>query len=434
MRVVVTESPSDLAEQAASLLQATALRQGGLWVTASSGPLETQILDTWAERIDARTREAVRLDRVPSAGGTATSSDGWKDDPGDMSAPRVSLLGIGPSGELGSLSIGDRFHPPAEAGGAGCPAASCLGSDSLIAVASGAEAAEAVARALEGDVDESCPASFVQLHPDAMIVLDESAASRLSGRSLRRDAGDIEVIDASKYRDLSFVVLSPHPDDTSVSCGGLVDQIADHNRVVSFLMCSGHHADIPGTSTAEERRQIRLKEAEAEAKRLRAGVVSLDLGFYDHRYAYLGEDARRLTEMLLEYRADIVLAPSERDRHPAHAITRVLAQEAMKRYVRDHRGDQGAELWGFEGPWGLFDRLDFNVVVPVSAENHEVKLAALREHRSQIERLPYDEVATQFSQYRALLVPELRLTTYGRKGQSIGSHVELFRRETLRWA
>lgn len=50
----------------------------------------------------------------------------------------------------------------------------------LLLVATGAGKAEAVAAAVEGPVSASCPASVLQLHPHATVLLDPDAASRLT--------------------------------------------------------------------------------------------------------------------------------------------------------------------------------------------------------------------------------------------------------------
>jgi glucosamine-6-phosphate deaminase len=50
----------------------------------------------------------------------------------------------------------------------------------LLLVATGAGKAQAVADAVEGPVSASCPASTLQLHPHATVLLDPPAASRLA--------------------------------------------------------------------------------------------------------------------------------------------------------------------------------------------------------------------------------------------------------------
>lgn len=50
----------------------------------------------------------------------------------------------------------------------------------LVLIACGAAKAEPIARAVEGPVASMCPASAIQLHPHATVVVDEAAASRLT--------------------------------------------------------------------------------------------------------------------------------------------------------------------------------------------------------------------------------------------------------------
>lgn len=52
----------------------------------------------------------------------------------------------------------------------------------ILLVALGARKAEAVRAAVEGPVSVDCPASVLQTHPHAVLVLDEAAASRLTVR------------------------------------------------------------------------------------------------------------------------------------------------------------------------------------------------------------------------------------------------------------
>ena len=54
-----------------------------------------------------------------------------------------------------------------------------LDARALLVLATGATKAAAVAAALEGPLAASCPASAIQLHPDATVVLDMAAAAEL---------------------------------------------------------------------------------------------------------------------------------------------------------------------------------------------------------------------------------------------------------------
>jgi glucosamine-6-phosphate deaminase len=55
-----------------------------------------------------------------------------------------------------------------------------LGARRLLLVAQGSAKAEAVAAAVEGPLTSMCPASALQLHPRATVVVDEAAAARLT--------------------------------------------------------------------------------------------------------------------------------------------------------------------------------------------------------------------------------------------------------------
>ena len=57
----------------------------------------------------------------------------------------------------------------------------------LLLVATGAGKAAAIAAAVEGPVSASCPASVLQLHPHATVLLDEPAAAVLTRRDYYRE-------------------------------------------------------------------------------------------------------------------------------------------------------------------------------------------------------------------------------------------------------
>lgn len=58
----------------------------------------------------------------------------------------------------------------------------------LLLVASGAAKASAVARAVEGPLSASCPASVIQLHRHATVIVDEDAAAGLENAAYYRHA------------------------------------------------------------------------------------------------------------------------------------------------------------------------------------------------------------------------------------------------------
>ena len=63
-----------------------------------------------------------------------------------------------------------------------------LESRRMVLVATGGHKASAIAAAVEGPLSAACPASVLQLHPDAVVVLDEAAAAGLGNRAYYDDA------------------------------------------------------------------------------------------------------------------------------------------------------------------------------------------------------------------------------------------------------
>ena len=55
-----------------------------------------------------------------------------------------------------------------------------LDSRRVVLVAQGAAKAAAVAAMIEGPLTSMCPASALQLHPDAIVIIDAEAASQLT--------------------------------------------------------------------------------------------------------------------------------------------------------------------------------------------------------------------------------------------------------------
>lgn len=65
-----------------------------------------------------------------------------------------------------------------------------LDAQELLLIATGQEKAIAVRDMVEGPVSASCPASFLQVHPNANVILDEAAASLLARKSYWNASAD----------------------------------------------------------------------------------------------------------------------------------------------------------------------------------------------------------------------------------------------------
>jgi glucosamine-6-phosphate deaminase len=301
----------------------------------------------------------------------------------------------------------------------------------ILLFASGKNLAEIVRSLTEGSFDPGKPISVLQRHPDVILIADRSALSRIEGvEKISGFHAGLFILDpTSAPSGRRVLVVSPHPDDAPISLGGTMALLAAQNRVVTAVMSTGHRSFIYGTQR-EERIAIREKEVVKESRILGAEPRFLRLPFYEANYDVTEKDLAAFTALLEEVSPDWVFMPHRADAHPAHVASRRIALESLQRFLRGSGGS--VETWDFEGPWALFNRGDFNTIVPVPRVPFERKIEAIRAHISQVSRTPYDVAAESLARLRSALVPESELAGYGGKPPRLEPYLELFHRQVVR--
>ena len=299
----------------------------------------------------------------------------------------------------------------------------------VILLASGKDKAEAVARAIEGRVDKSCPASVLQLFPDVTFIIDQAAASKLkknyrSPLSLLDHRFKVLTKD-SLPQDKVVVVISPHPDDASISLGGMIAGLAKRNKVHTFVMTTGYRSFISGQDK-EQRIKIREHEVEEEARILGAQAHFLHLSFYDakNQSQAMAGDAKKVRQLFDDLEPDIIFLPHKNDKHPTHIGSREVVKKALPMFRLFDR--KAIELWHYEGPWAVFNEGEFNTIFAFSEDLMSCKMEAIRAQHSQIERTRFDVAAESLARLRAAVIPEQSLFGLGQKSLKLGEYFELF--------
>jgi LmbE family N-acetylglucosaminyl deacetylase len=238
-----------------------------------------------------------------------------------------------------------------------------------------------------------------------------------------------------------LLIVSPHPDDESLCCAGLIQRAAAAGASVAVVWVTAgdafeldallvEHALAPDSGTMLRLGRQRLREAHAAADLLGVphnlqfvlgypdrGLRALLGGFYRRpyrssytagthvRYAgalspdapFTGESLEHDLEQVLErYRPTMVLAAAPEDLHPDHAasgefVRRLLEQRGqlpLLRYWIVH-----ARHW--PRPYGLHPQLPLLPPAPAAGRSWQAlplderardrKLAAIREHHSQMQ-------------------------------------------------
>ena len=186
-------------------------------------------------------------------------------------------------------------------------------------------------------------------------------------------------------------VISPHPDDESVGCGGAIREHVMHGASVRVVFLTSGEKGGHGRS-AEETIVIREAEATAAAKLL--GVDAIEFWREpDGAFRATRGLARRLADALREWRPHVIYVPHEREMHPDHrAACRLVRRVLSDSSARTH----SPTVMEFE-VWTPLQRIDH--IVDVS-RHIKVKIAAIRAYRSQCAVMRFDEALIALNRYR----------------------------------
>ncbi len=197
----------------------------------------------------------------------------------------------------------------------------------------------------------------------------------------------------------SALIISPHPDDESLGCGGTAALLSRSGVRVSVLFVTDGGGSHPGHTTLSPSKiaVIRREEACSAADALGIDLRNVTfLGAEDGTLGGLDEGggkaiADRLEGLLRRARPDTVLLPCRRDGSSEHEATFILFQAAMRRSGGLPRVLE-FPVWAWRNPLRLLrpmisSRTVWRVRYPGMME---VKRRALGSHASQVLPLPPD--------------------------------------------
>jgi len=186
------------------------------------------------------------------------------------------------------------------------------------------------------------------------------------------------------------MVVTPHPDDAEFGVAGTVARWVPEGKSVIYVVCSnGEKGTSDPNMKPEDLVQIREQEQLAAAKLLGVREVVF-LRYPDQELEDTSEFRKNMVRQIRKYRPQIVVTADPYRRYIWHRDHRIVAQvtlDAIFPYARDHLAypDLMAEglsphkvteawFWAAEDPNHRSD----------ITETFDIKLAALRCHKSQI--------------------------------------------------
>ncbi len=189
------------------------------------------------------------------------------------------------------------------------------------------------------------------------------------------------------------LVLSPHPDDEALGCGGTLRSHATVGDEVRVIFLTSGERGGHGRSEAATRT---LREAEAAAAAQILGIS--DLEFWrqpDGGLVASRELVDQLCELVAGWHPEVIYAPHPAEAHADHRAAARLLRKALAAGMEA----APAALRMFE-VWTPLQKLD--EIVDISPFL-ETKLSAIRAYRSQCEVMDFDAAFLGLSRYRGEL-------------------------------
>ncbi|RIX98179.1 methyltransferase domain-containing protein [Aureimonas flava] len=192
----------------------------------------------------------------------------------------------------------------------------------------------------------------------------------------------------------ALVVLSPHPDDETIGCSGLILAAARLGRAVGVVALTDGEGSHPGSVEVPPTRLAAIRVAEQQAAMASLGHPSpewLRLGLPDGasgRDGRFGAAADEIASFCERIGASALTAPHPDDPHPDHHAAAALAMEVRRRLpnLRILHYEVWSRRLGDEAPFRAEGLVPFRVRTAIGA-----KRRALNCHESQLGHVVPDD-------------------------------------------
>lgn len=194
-----------------------------------------------------------------------------------------------------------------------------------------------------------------------------------------------------ELKERKVLVLSPHPDDDIIGCGGTIYKYhLKGAEITSVYMTDGRKGD-PKYNEEE------LVSTRREETKKASAIIGIDnLVFLDNRDSELASNSKTIKEVsqiIKDIKPEAVFLPFLLDNHPDHMATSNIFIEAMR------VSDVKAVCYGYE-IWTLLSSP--NCIVDIT-EQIEIKRKAMEQFQIQLAQFNFIEGIVGLSRYRGTM-------------------------------
>ncbi|MBI5217172.1 MAG: bacillithiol biosynthesis deacetylase BshB1 [Ignavibacteriae bacterium] len=212
---------------------------------------------------------------------------------------------------------------------------------------------------------------------------------------------------------LDILAIGAHPDDVELSCGGTVAKCVKLGYSVGIADLTRGETGTRGTA------RIRAKEA-LDAANILGVNIRENLDLPDGRFEVTEKNRLKVVQLYRKYRPKILLIPHWHERHPDHVHAHHLCREAWfysgLAKINTTLNGKKQLPWRPNNYFHFMQKYEFepSFIVDIS-DVYELRVAAIKAHKSQFYNPESSEPETFLSQKSFLDFMETRMKYYGTK-------------------
>jgi LmbE family N-acetylglucosaminyl deacetylase len=190
----------------------------------------------------------------------------------------------------------------------------------------------------------------------------------------------------------NVLVISPHPDDEAIGCGGTIRKhVLDGDTVEVVFLTSGEKGGHAGISDAE---LVRIREKESMNAKDILGVQNIEFWrFPDANLKVCQESLDKLNGKIKVFMPSLIFVPHDHEDHPDHRT----AADLVRQVVTSLPNITGKpEVFMYE-LWTPIQKIDH--IVDIS-DYVAIKKRAIQAYKSQCSVLKFDEAILSLNRYR----------------------------------
>lgn len=187
------------------------------------------------------------------------------------------------------------------------------------------------------------------------------------------------------------LVISPHPDDEAIGCGGTLSKhIAEGDDVMTIFVTSGERGGhgLP----PDETRVLR----ESEARKAAAILGYKEIEFWrvpNGKLRVTMEYVEKLQSKISEWQPDLIYVTHDKEMHPEHRAAAGIVRKAIS-LKQDLLTRPKVLMYEV---WTPLQKMDHIVDISMYMDT---KIYAIQAHKSQCDVLSFDEAIAGLNRYR----------------------------------